>query len=103
MIRRRRKIFCKWIFDVVENVVGSYKGKPKPDDLVASKGRKNTDSVGNDSDNVQHDSKFSKILHLTLDIEWEDGVVPGGIGTFPVGSRCLTDPFLVQRYFVQRL
>ena len=52
MNQKRRKTFWKWIFDVVERVVDSYEGKPKPDDLVVSRGRGSIDSVGSDFDNV---------------------------------------------------
>ena len=70
-----------------------------PDDQVASGGRRNIGSVGSGFDSVQRDSKSSKTLHQILNIGWEGGGVPGGIGTFLVDSRCLIEWFPVQRRF----
>ena len=100
---KTRKIFFKRIFGEVGRKVNSYEGKPVPNDQVASGGRKNIGSVGSGFDNVQRDSKSSKTLHQILNIGWEGGGVPGGIGTCPVGNKCLIDQFPVQRCFAQRL
>ena len=71
-----------------------------PDDQVASGDRRNIDSVGSGFGSVQYGSKSGKMLHQILGIEWGGGGVPEGIGTFLVDSRCLVDPFPVQRCFV---
>ena len=47
---------------MVGRVVGSYEGKPVPDDLVASRGKKSIGSVGNGSGSVQCGSKLDRIL-----------------------------------------
>ena len=98
-----RRIFSGWIFDVVVMVVGSYEGKPVPDDQVASKDMRNIGNVGSGSDNVQCDSRSNKMTHHILDIEWEGDEVPGGIGTSLVDSKSLIDRFLAQRCFVRRI
>ena len=50
--------------------VSSYEGKPVPDDQIASEDKKSIGSVGNGSDNVQHDSRLDKMIHWILDIRW---------------------------------
>ena len=64
-----RRTSFERIFDEVRRKVDSYEGKPVPDDLVASGGRKSIGSVGNAFDNVQCDSRSSKTLCQILDIE----------------------------------
>ena len=103
MNRKTRRIFFDRIFNKVGRRVNSYEGMPVPDDQVASGGRKNIGSVSSGFDNVQHDTKSSKMLRQILDIGWGGGGVPGGIGTCPVNNRCLTGRFLVQRCSVRRL
>ena len=44
---------------------GNCEGKPVPDDLVASRGKKSIGSVGNGFDSVQHGSKLDRILRQT--------------------------------------
>ena len=95
-----RRISSEWIFDGAERRVGNYEGKPVPDDQVANEGKRNIGSAGSGFGSVQHGSRSSKALHRILDIKWEGDGVPEGIGTFLVGSRCLVDPFLVQKCFV---
>ena len=68
MSQMMRKISFRWIFDEVGSRFGSYEGKPVPDDQVASGGRKNIDNVGNGFDNVQRDSRSSRMLHQILGI-----------------------------------
>ena len=63
-----RRISFEWIFDEVERRVDNYKGKPVPNDQVASGGRKSIGSVGNEFGNVQHDSRLSKRPCLILSI-----------------------------------
>ena len=56
------------VFVVVMRRVGSCKGRPVPDDQVASKDRKSIGDVGSGFDNVQHDSKLNKTIHQISDI-----------------------------------
>ena len=99
---KTRRISFTWIFDKVERRVDSYEGKPVPNGQVASGDRQSIDSVGSGFGSVQRDSKLSRTLCQILSIEWGDGGVPGGIGTFLVDSRCLMDQFLVRRHFARR-
>ena len=82
---------------------GNYEGRPKPDDQVANEGRRSIGSVGNGFGSVPHGSRLNKMLRRISSIGWGGGEVPEGIGTYPVGSMCLTNPFLVRRCFVRRL
>ena len=84
-------------------VGGNYEGRPGLDDQVANEGRRNIDSVGNGSGSVPHGNRLSRTLRRISSIGWGDGEVPGGIGTYPVDNMRLVNPFLVRRYFVQRL
>ena len=93
---------CKNIDEEVK-MGGSYEGRPRPDDQVANEGRRSIGSVGNGSGSVPHGSRSNKMPRRISSIGWGGGEVPGGIGTYPVDSMCLTDPFLVRRCFVRRL
>ena len=78
-------------------------GKPKLSGLVANEGKRSIGNVGNGSGSGQHDSRSNRMLRRISGIGWGDDGVPEGIGTYPIDNMCLTDPFLVRRYFVQRL
>ena len=98
----RKFFFCR-NNDEGERRGNNCEGKPTPNDLVASEGRRNIGNVGNEFGNVQHGNRLNKTLRRISSIGWGDGEVPGGIGTCPVDSMCLTDPSLVRRCFVRRL
>ena len=72
-------------------MVGSYEGKPKLSDLVASEGRRSIVSVGSDFGNVQHDSRLGRTTCLILGVGWGGDGVPEEIGTFLTGSKCLAN------------
>ena len=88
---------------MVGRVVNNYEGKPKRDDQVAIKDKKNIDNVGSGFGSAQHGSRLDRTIHLTSGILWVDEEVPGGIGTFLVSSRYLPSLFPAQRRFVQML
>ena len=66
---RVKRISFEWIFNEVGRRINSYKGKPVPNDQVASRGRKNIDNVGNGFDSVQCGNKSSKTFHQILGIK----------------------------------
>ena len=93
---------CKNVDEEVK-MGDNYEDRPGLDGRVANEGKRSTDSVGSGSGSVPRGSRLNKMLRRISNIGWGDGEVPGGIGTYPVDSMCLADPFLVRRYFVQRL
>ena len=82
---------------------GSCEDRPKLSDQVANGDKKNIGNVGNGSGSVLRGNRLNRMFRRISSNEWEDGEVLVGIGTFPIGSKCLADPFLVRKYSVQRL
>ena len=103
MSRKTKKFFsCKNV-DEGGRMGDSYEGSLGLDGLVANEGKRSIGNVGNGSGNGQHGSRSSRMLRRISSIGWGGGEVPGGIGTYPVDSMCLTDPFPARRCSVRRL
>ena len=64
-----KRAFFERFFDEVKRKVDSCKGKPEPDDPVASGGRKSIGSVGSGTGSGQCDSKLDRTFCQTLNIE----------------------------------
>ena len=54
---------------MVVRKVNNYKGRPVPDDQVASEDKKNIDNVGSGFDSVQHHNRLNKMICWILGIE----------------------------------
>ena len=70
-------------------------GRLGPDGQVANGDKKSIGNVGSGSGSVPHDNKLNRMLRRISNIGWGGGGVPAGIGTYPVDSTCLVNPFLV--------
>ena len=69
MSQKMKGCFPEEIFDGVGRKVGNYKGRPVPNDLVASRDRRNIGNVGSGIDNGQRGSRSGRMSRLTSNIE----------------------------------